>query len=189
MSRLQPILIECQKGCRKAQETFFNLFAGKMFNICLRYVKNKQVAEELTDNSFVKFFRNLKNFKFTSDAETEAYFRKIVINECLQHLRKNRASFLVPVDDHDIVVNIDEEILANISAKEIYLLITKLPPDYSDVFNLFVLEKMSHSEISVILNRSEQACRCLLSRAKQMLRTMLIQKDFNHENRKIAGDI
>jgi len=180
--QLYQLLNECKQQNQKAQRRLYDQFAMPMFLLCRRYVKSDETAEEVMLNGFLKFFKALNNFTYINDEATIGWLRKIMINQCLMELRSNN-SFLQLADDVP-EVTVDEEAISKISAEEIFFLISQLPLGYRTVFNLFVVEEMSHKEIAGLLGISEGTSRSQLSKAKQLLQQMLTKNNLDYAWRK-----
>ena len=181
--QLQQLLIECKTGSITAQKYLFDLYATQMFLVCNRYLKNNELAEECMLNGFFKAFKSLQNFVYKSDAETTAWIKKIMVNECLQQLRQKN-NFLMVAEDSAVEISIEEDALNQMSAEEIYKIITQLPPGYRTVFNLYAIEGMTHKEIASALSITEGTSKSQLSKAKQMLQNLLIKNNADHAARK-----
>lgn len=180
---LHQLLKECKQKSVSAQKCLYHQFATKMFLVCRRYVKTDEEAEEVLMNGFLKFFNSLSQFTYVSDAATVAWLKKIMVNECLMHLRGTN-SFLQVVSDDLPEVAQPENVIDELSAEEIFSLITQLPIGYRIVFNLFVVEGMSHKEIAEALTISEGTSRSQLSKARQLLQQLLIQNNADYAWRK-----
>jgi len=178
---LRLLLIECGRKSRTAQYCLYKQYAKRMFLLCRRYVRDDQVAEELLMNGFLKFFAHLDSFEYPSDEATEGWLTKIMVNEALKHLGDKTSFLLVPTDDLP-EVEMEEDLTNRISTKEIYKAITELPTGYRTVFNLYVLENMSHKEIAELLQISEGTSKSQLSKAKQMLQMLLIKNNQDYGN-------
>jgi RNA polymerase sigma-70 factor (ECF subfamily) len=181
---LPKLLKECKNGSVTAQKYLYDLFVNKMFLVCRRYVRTDVVAEECMLNGFLKFFNNLSKFNYQSDDLTTAWLKRIMINECLQHLRQKN-SFLVAAEEDVTDVIVEEEAISNLSAEEIFKVITRLPIGYRTVFNLYAVEGMSHKEIAGELGISEGTSKSQLSKAKQMLQSLLVNTNADYAARKI----
>jgi RNA polymerase sigma factor (sigma-70 family) len=181
--QLRQLLHDCQHKDRKAEQGLYERFATPMFLVCRRYLKTDQEAEEVTMNGFLKLFRALPAFTYENDGATVAWIKKIMVNECLMHLRKNN-SFLQLASDNvpDVIQN--DDVLDCLSAGEIFTLITQLPIGYRTVFNLYVVENLSHKEIAEALDISEGASRSQLIKARRMLQQLLIQNNSDYGYRK-----
>ena len=176
------LIITAGQGNRIAQSKVYDLFAKKMFLLCRQYTKNDMAAGEVVIDGFVRFFRHLEKFSYESDAGTHQFLKKIMLHECMRRLKKSR-SLLVSADRLP-ETPLPDEVISGITAKEIYMLIAKLPLGYRTVFNLVVLEDMTHKEVAAALKISEKASQHKYNRARHLLQQMLIQNQ-DYESRKI----
>jgi RNA polymerase sigma factor (sigma-70 family) len=174
---------DARTGNAAAQKVLFNHLADPMIALCCRYVKNRQDAEEILLDGFVKFFAHLPAFRYQGEAALYAWIKKIMVNECLMFLRR-RHSFAVVTDDAAETVSKEEEPLADLSAAEILGLIVGLPVGYRTVFNLHVIEGLEHREIAELLGIAEGTSKSQLRKAKLLLRKMLSLKGIQYVQRK-----
>jgi RNA polymerase sigma-70 factor (ECF subfamily) len=165
---LKDIIKKCASGNVRAQEKLYRMFAPKMFGVCLRYSKDRTEAEDNLQDGFVKVFSNIK--KFRHEGSFEGWVRRIMVNVSLGKFRKQHV--LYPVEDMGQyeTTSFSEEILAKIAAEDLIGLIQQLPPRYRMVFNLFVMEGMSHREIGEAMNISEGTSKSNLARAREILK-------------------
>lgn len=145
-----------------------------MLRLSLRYLRNSEDAREVVMDSFLSMFRSIGTFEGRGEGGLKAWLKKIVINRCLDHLRKKKVSFA----DESIAENlIDESETAvdSLTAKEILQMIHTLPDGYRTVFNLYVFEGMNHREIGELLNISEGTSKSQLYRAREILKEKILQ--------------
>ncbi len=152
----------------RAQEQLYKLFAPKMYGVCLRYSKDKTEAEDNLQEGFIKVFTGIKSFRH--EGSFEGWMRRIMVNVSLEKFRKQQLMY--PVEDMTIYEGsqVSDNILANISAQELMGLIQELTPRYRMVFNLYVLEGLSHEEISKEMNISTGTSKSNLARARDVLK-------------------
>jgi RNA polymerase sigma factor (sigma-70 family) len=174
---------EAKRGSAAAQKCLFDQFAEKMLLVCRRYVKNQEDAEELLLNGFYKFFAKISSFNYQGEAALYAWLKKIMINECLMFLRTKNV-FTIFTDATAEEIPLPEEALDNLSAEEIFKLILQLPVGYRTVFNLHVIEGMTHVEIAEMLNIAEGTSRSQFSKAKILLQKLLSRNDEEYARRK-----
>lgn len=180
----QAILIkESNRGSAAAQKCLFDLYADKMMMVCRRYLKSREDAEEVLLDGFCKFFKNISAFSYNGEAALQAWIRKIMINECLMFLRKKNV-FSMVAETAAEEIPFAEEALGNLSAAEIFQVITELPVGYRTVFNLFVIEGFEHREIAEMMNISEGTSKSQLSKAKSLLQKLLIKNGLEYAIRK-----
>jgi RNA polymerase sigma-70 factor (ECF subfamily) len=180
---IAQLVTEAKQGNTAAQQLLFTLLADKMLLVCRRYVKNREDAEEVLQDGFYKFFKNLPGFQYMGDAALVGWLKKIMINECLMLLRKKNV-FRMVAETAAEDIPLQEDALNRLSAAEIINLIMQLPVGYRTVFNLHVVEGMEHGEIARLLGIAEGTSKSQLSKAKSLLQKMLLQKSNNYEQRK-----
>jgi RNA polymerase sigma-70 factor (ECF subfamily) len=163
---LDQIVTACIRQDRKAQRALYERFAPVMHTVCLRYVRDSSEAEDVLLKGFMKVFQNLKNFR--SEGSLEGWIRRILVNEALMYIRKNKNMYLeVDVEEASGAQSIRVDHLAE---QELMDLIHELPVGYRTVFNLYAIEGYAHHEIAEKLNISEGTSKSQLSRARQILR-------------------
>jgi RNA polymerase sigma-70 factor (ECF subfamily) len=163
---LKKLIKQCANNDRKAQEEIYQLFAGKLFSICLKYSKNKQEAQDNFQDGFVIIFEKIGQFKF--NGSFEGWMKRVMINTILLKYRKKTVLNIVTEDIPDeVIVDIDDE---EISLDFLLNLIQGLPDRYRMVFNLYVLDGYSHKEISEMLHIAEGTSKSNLARARAILK-------------------
>lgn len=159
------------------QNKLYAQFASVMMVVCMRYAKNRQDAEEILQEGFIKVFTCLHQYRFTGSLE--AWIKKIMINCALQRLRsKNVLYKVIPADDMTEEC-IDKDLaLDNINTKELIQLVQGLPTVCRLVFNLYAFEGMKHREIAKLLNISEGTSKSNLHDARVLLQRRLHEQIF-----------
>ena len=174
----------CLKGNRRSQELLFKQFYGKMMAVCLRYISDRDSAQEVLQEGFIKVFDKLEVFDFKGSLE--GWIRRIIANTAIDALRKNKRNPFLSDQDNDFKQEAINEIeekekfqLLEIKAEVAMEAIAKLSPAYRAVFNLYVLEDYSHKEIGEILGINEGTSKSNLAKAKMNLQRILNEK-FKH---------
>ncbi|MBK8625233.1 MAG: RNA polymerase sigma factor [Saprospiraceae bacterium] len=139
-----------------------------MYNICLRMVSDQNDAEDVLQISFVQIFSKLSEYRFESTVG--AWIKRIVVNNCINHLRKNIIHF-ESIEDKEVMSIEDEPAEYNVSS--IKKAIDELPEGYRAIFCLYTMEGYDHSEIAQIMNISESTSKSQYSRAKSKLYQIL----------------
>lgn len=162
------LLIEgCMRGDRQSQSQLYARLMQKMFVVCLRYSKNREEAEEILQEGFMKVFEHIQQYKFAGSFE--GWVRKIMVNCALQKYRSKKLHAVVDIDPATIENIGNENIISEIGTKELLKMVQQLPPSYRMVFNLYVFEGMKHREIAEHLNISEGTSKSNLSDARAIL--------------------
>lgn len=172
----EPQLIDsCIKGDRASQKALYDRLATRMFPLCIRYIGDKDTAEDVLQDGFITLFTRLKDYK--GEGSFEGWARKIFVNTALMSLRKKDA--LKMSDDLDAARELKADMtsqMQNLGYKELMALITELPPGFRTVFNLYAIEGFSHKEIGEMLGISESTSRTQLSRARLWLQNKMKEK-------------
>lgn len=173
------LIVRCQNGERSAFHEVYQLYAKAMFHAALRILNNKDEAEEVLQDSFLKAFTKIdtynKNFAFG------AWLKRIVINGSLDVLKKRKIVF-VPLDDLHHLQNEDQETESDEHAglynvDSIKKSIRELPDGYRTILSLYVFEEYTHKEIAMALNISEGTSKSQYNRAKKKLIELLKEKN------------
>jgi RNA polymerase sigma-70 factor (ECF subfamily) len=175
---LKTIVEACLRGERRAQERLFQTYYGKMLAVCMRYLSDRDNAQEILQVSFLKVFDKLEFFDFTGSLE--GWIRRIVTNTAIDHLRKAKKDPFLSDQDNDFVtgssdpmVESEQTALLDLKAQVAIEAIGKLSPAYRAVFNLYVIEEHTHKEIAEILGISEGTSKSNLAKAKMNLQRLL----------------
>ena len=159
-----------------AQRLLYEKFARKMFGVCLRYTKQKEEAEDLLQEGFIKVFQKISSYK--AEGSLEGWIRRVMVNTALDHLRQQK---MLWTDLADVKEEGDEPVIGHeIGAAELMAELQKLPIGYKTVFNLHAIEGYSHKEIGVMLGISEGTSKSQYSRARNQL--MILVQELNKEN-------
>ena len=178
------LIKEAKHGIAASQKCLFDQFSDRLMLVSRRYLKNNEDAEEALLDGFYKFFKNLGSFQYNGEAQLYAWLKKIMINECLMMLRKKNV-FTMVTEDAVADIQLEEDALNNLSAKEIFELILELPVGYRTIFNLHVIEGMNHKEIAAIAGITEGTSKSQLSKARALLQKKLLQNGLEYDKRKI----
>ena len=168
------LIEQCKKGNGRAQRQLFDFYYDYMYNVCMRYVKDDMLTEDMLSQGFMNVFKNISKFKLDQQHGLRSWIKKIMINECLMWLRKHNNFYLVPILEAEDIA-IDEPELDKIDVSFIMQCIAELPMGYRTVLNLNVVEGFSHAEIGAMLEIKEATSRSQLNKAKQLLKQKLLQ--------------
>ena len=176
MSTFQIDIIEqCKRNDRKAQLQLYRQYCDGMFTVAKRFVNDSMEAEDIVQESFIKAFKKLHQFK--GEVTFGSWLKRIVINKSIDVL-KSKKQFLEELEEVHLKV-IDEpnksefSVNDSISLNKVKSCIGTLPEKYKVVLTLYLMEGYDHQEISKILNISEIASRTQLSRGKAKLKELL----------------
>ncbi|MCR5758912.1 MAG: sigma-70 family RNA polymerase sigma factor [Bacteroidales bacterium] len=169
-------LIEgCRSGDRLSQKALYDALSRKMFAVCLRYMGDREAAEDVLQDGFVTLFSKLDSF--SGAGSFEGWARKIFVNTALMSLR--RKDVLRNTEEVDAAFGISSESptpVQQIGYRELMKLVSELPPGFRTVFNMYVIEGYSHKEISEALGVTEVTSRSQLQRARMLLQDKIKEK-------------
>ncbi|MGD9558328.1 MAG: RNA polymerase sigma factor [Mangrovibacterium sp.] len=180
MEDLSRLIKDCAAGKSKAQARLYQLYAPRMYGVCLRYSKGAAEAEDNLQDGFIKIFEKIGTFRH--EGSFEGWMRRIMVNVSLEKYRKQNV--LQTVDDLTPfeMPDMNDEIISGISANDLLALISDLPPRYRMVFNLYVLEGMNHKEIAEEMRISEGTSKSNLARARIILKRQIVKYFQQTEN-------
>ncbi|MEH6681382.1 MAG: RNA polymerase sigma factor [Sediminicola sp.] len=164
------LIKKAASGNLEAQRWLYDKNAPKMLGVCRQYVKDLQFAEDVMVKGFLKVFTHLDSFRH--EGSFEGWIRKIMVRECITHLRKQQLVIFdgERYENHgDYRISID----SHLDVEHIQLLIDSLPEGYKMVFGLYALEGYRHHEIAEMLGISESTSKSQLFKARRMLQEKL----------------
>jgi|ERR1051326_7897360 RNA polymerase sigma-70 factor (ECF subfamily) len=184
----EEIIRGCLKHETASQRALFDIYSGRMMQVCIRYAKNQQEAKEIFLDGFKNILNNFKNYTEESIQSKkkdevlllENWIKKEVISAAIRHMHANKREYFVSstVNTRDAekpssVEITDEQIIKSTNKKIIISALQQLTPSYRAVYNLHEVDGYSHPEISKLLDISEYTSKDSLSKAKFNLRKHL----------------
>ena len=162
------------RGCinkdEKARKELYNLFSAPMYNLCLRFTKEKSEAEDIFQDAFIKVFENLH--KLTNHNLLPGWIKRIFINTAIDSIRSKKMEYTSykSLEYNDKIdfnsINIPDSLLE----KDLMTMIDDLPIKSRTIFILYVIEGYSHKEIAEIMKISEGTSKSQLFEAKVKLK-------------------
>jgi RNA polymerase sigma-70 factor (ECF subfamily) len=176
------VIAGCRKNNRTDQNLLFEKYKRKVFGICLRYAASSDQAKDLQQESFIKIFNILKN----NDLEIqslESWIHRITVNTSIDYYRKQKrfGEIALNVESESEVVLPD--IINKLHEEDLIKLIQGIPEPYRSVFNLYIIDGLSHKEISQMLTITESSSRSYLTRAKEFLKSNVMPRFYSNVKR------
>lgn len=178
MCEIQSIIGQFRRGNMKAAEKIYNLFAAKMFAVCLRYTGNRSDAEDILQDGFIKIFDQIAQYK--GEGSFEGWIRRIFVHLAIERIRKSKKWELV--DEFDQWDGTEEEsgdLQPTVSMEKLHEFVEELPERYRLVFSLYIQEELSHKEIAAMMGITEGTSKSNLSRARELLKRKI--KEYVYE--------
>lgn len=167
------LIQRCKKGDRQAQRDLYQRYSPKMYGVCMRYLKNREDAEDVLIEGMFKVFAHLDSYK--GAGSFEGWIRRIVVNEALMHLRKrHNFNLTVEVQPYHVATKITAQ--DKMQERDILKLLDQLPTGYRTVFNMYIIEGYKHREIADLLGISINTSKSQLILAKKKLQSLMAQQ-------------
>ena len=141
--------------------------------VCLRYCPSRAEAEDALQNTFVKLFTRLDQYR--GDGPFEAWARRIAVHTSLHAVEQHRLRHPATAGATDLenhaahLPSPEASVLETLAADDLLRYLAALPPGYRTVLNLYAIEGYSHAEIAQLLGISEGTSKSQLARARQLL--------------------
>lgn len=176
------LLAGCVRKNAAAQEALYQRFSPRMFGVCYRFAKNREDAEDMLQEGFIKVYTQIAQFR--NEGSLEGWIRRIVVHTCINILKRNK-KFAETMDIADVAdqIMVREDPAGSLfEVRQIVETIRTLPLGYRTVLNLYAIEGYSHKEIGTMLDIGESTSRSQYTRAKAMLEELLLNKQIIRKN-------
>lgn len=169
----QEIIELSKSGNPKAQFKLYQLYAKAMFNVCYRFMNNREEAEDMLQEAFTDAFRKLNTFRY--DSNFGSWLKRIVINKCINEIKRRKADlqFFEDMGQFDNKKEENEDYTRGLNVENVKKAMEELPKGSKLIFSLYLLEGYDHKEISQILNISESNSKSQYMRAKNRVKDYL----------------
>ena len=164
----EALITSCIANDRLAQRALYERYTHKLYSVAIRYVRHTETAQDVLAEAWIKIFKNLSTFKH--DGSFEGWMKRIVSNEALMYLRKNRISIAELSAAVMAQEPSDVRVTDGLEQADVLRLLDSLPVGCRTVFNLYELEGFKHREIAEKLSVSINTSKSQLILAKQKLR-------------------
>ena len=169
----------CVLDNRESQEIIYKYFFAYAMSICERYTYNRDDTLAILNDGFLKAFRAMNRYipSFTDvEGSFKRWFRQILKNTSLDFLRREyKQRQTIPLGEQATwIASKEENAVEKISYKELLESIQQLTPGYKTIFNLFIIHRLTHEEISTMLGISIGTSKSNLSKARRQLKEILI---------------
>ncbi len=178
MEIARDLVERCKANDRQAQLDLYRQYCDGMFCVAMRFVREKDDAEDLVQEAFIKAFRKIGQFR--GEVTFGAWLKRIVVNKCLDFLKARRER-IISIEEHNLQIaeEPDWTVEQEVSVEGVLEAMERLPEKYREVLQLYLLEGYDHQEIADILGLTAVASRTRLMRGKDYLRTYL--NEHKHE--------
>ncbi len=158
---------------RQVQQRLFTNYGERLYRVAYRYLNDQMAAEDATSEAFVKIFRTVDDQEFAHRNLFEAWMRRIVINQALERLRRQKRwqqERELPVETSR---DGEDDVLAMLSLQEVLHLVQALPEGYRTILQLYVFDGFTHADIAKALGISLGTSKSQLNKARAYLKRQL----------------
>ena len=161
----------------------------RYYALAFRTLQNASDAEDAVQNAFIKLWK--KPFRWdASKSQFTTWFYRVVINECHDHIRKQKKSVNA---DHDVIDSLVEPVIgeecsleqsqiSKMQQQALALAIKALPSSQRDALNLFVYIGLSQKEVAKIMDTSIKSVESLLVRARRSIAASIKKQPLSIQN-------
>jgi RNA polymerase sigma factor (sigma-70 family) len=158
----------CLRKDSTAQHTLFEKYAGILMTICRRYAGDQHEAEDMLQEAFISIFSHINQFKYAGSFE--GWLKRITVNAAIKILQRRKIKVIGITNDQHELISSDFNVIADLNAEDLLILISQLPDGYRAIFNLYAIEGYSHDEIAGMLKIKAATSRSQLSKARAILK-------------------
>ncbi|MEK0421608.1 MAG: hypothetical protein RLZZ161_1459 [Bacteroidota bacterium] len=164
----------CLEGNALAQQALYQKYAPVMYAICLRYCGSPDNAKDMLQESFIKLFESLKNFRF--QGSFEGWTKRIAVTTCLDFIKKLKQEPYAEELENHTHLGAEATVFPALGMKDLLALLQTLPVGYRTVFNLYAIEGYNHGQIAELMGISENTSKTQLFKARRLLQLKLTEK-------------
>lgn len=172
----QVLAAKCARKDREAREELFKRYGSKLFALCLRYSSDRNEADDLLQDAFIRIFDRIGRFRWQGEGSLFRWMARLTLNMSFDKARRRRLfqktdigpyEDTIPEPEYDETLQIPQEKLAE--------MIGRLPERYRTVFQLYCIDGLSHVEIARLLGIKEKSSSADLARARALLTRQIKQ--------------
>ncbi|ADK03751.1 TPA: sigma-70 family RNA polymerase sigma factor [Bacillus anthracis] len=154
-------------------DEIMNKYGQEVLQLVYSYVNNKEVAEDVTQDIFVKCYKSLHTYKGNSNLKT--WLWRIAINHCKDYLKSwYNKKVIVTEDDFTYMESqkesVEQIVIQNAEDSRLASAVMSLPIKYREVIYLFYYEELSIKEIAIVIEVKENTIKTRLKKAKELLK-------------------
>lgn len=147
-----------------------------ILQLVFSYVKNKQIAEDLTQEIFIKCYQNLH--QYNRKAKLKTWLWRIAANHCKDYLRSWHAKHIIVSDEQaktsaSLKEEVEKSVIRKDEDEQLAQAVMNLPDNYREVIHLFYFDELAIKEISSLTGLNSNTIKTRLKRAKELLRASL----------------
>lgn len=172
--RLDLIINGCRAGDRKAREVLYRHFFSYGMSIALRYGRDRQEAEDIMQEGFLKVFVGID--KYDTGLPFKKWLRRVLVNAAIDYLRRYKRRPEELSEELPESATTSNDGWDQLQYEDVLKAVHTLSPAYRLVFNLYAIEGFKHREIAEQLSISEGTSKSNYAKARLQLQNHLLQQ-------------
>lgn len=176
---LNLIISGCLKNNRKSQKQLYELFLPYVKSLARRYLFDTSFINDVTHDIFIKIFVRIKTSYDIKKGPLKPWIAKLAINTIYDFNGKTNTHKTEEITEQVATSKINNEVFLDYERDDLFELVLKMPATLRTVFNMYIIDELSHAEIAQILNCSPLVSRKRLSRARTWLKDCIQNKKDN----------
>ena len=161
----------CKRHDRRWQKALYDLVAPMAMGVCMRYSDCRETAQDWMQDGMIRIFEQLPKLHQPETLMGWAY--RVMVNTCIDRFRVRKVTVDIVDGNEQPVTHFDDPFMMH----DIAVALQRLTPAQRLAFNLVEVEDMDYAEAAARMKCTEVNVRSLLSKAKQQLRVLLLDKD------------
>ena len=171
METEEQLLSAIRSGDESAFRRLYERYSRYAIAIGLRYIPEQDEVNDVLQDSFIKILTSLDQFNYRGEGSLKNWIGRVVAHQAIDYIRHRERVSFVSINTDDVV---DEDSdIGEMPSEILTRMIGRLPANYRVVLNLYVFERLTHSEIAQLLGIKEKTSSSLFFRAKQLLKKMV----------------
>ncbi|CAG5078094.1 RNA polymerase sigma factor [Parvicella tangerina] len=171
----------CKQNDKKCQKKVYEMLFSPMLGVCMRYAQDRQDATDILQDGFIKVFEKIG--LYDDNGSFEGWVRRIIVNTAIDAIRKRKNELLTddtsvyqPKSGYYESQGTEEAAYKGLKVGDVVDAMQELSPMYRTVFNLYVMDGLTHQEIADELDISVGTSKSNLSKARARIKTILEKK-------------
>ena len=184
MSGKYDLFARCKKGDARAQRLLYDLYKGKLMGICRRYTRNREEAQDVLQETFIRIFSKISQLE--SPEKLERWMKAIAVRTAITHYHRDKTRSALFAESSGNKYDAPQPSVDSLTDEYLIRVVSSLPDGCRLIFNLFSVEGYSHGEIAEMLQINESTSRSQLHHAKILLKEKLNCQSLAHYYEKFA---
>lgn len=168
MEVTKDIIKNCKKYNPRAQRKLYDIALPYLNSVCRRYLADVSARNDALQETFINIFTKIDQFDSTK-GEFKSWSARIAINVCIQHSQRYASRREIELSTTEYQIPINSDVFSRITNEEVLKILSRMPIEYYQVFNLFVVDGFSHDEIASMLKIKSSLSRKRLARARDWI--------------------